>query len=552
MPKITGPVVGISFSTDAIHAVAARPGPGGEIQVTQVGSAPLPEGAIQNGMVYETVLLSAAVRALLSQLGITTRNAVLGLPSQAVIARSITIPPVPERERRALVGGEIDHLNVLPPGQVAFDFVPLAKTEGTAARGGEPILFFAAERAVVESYRTTAQEAGLRLVGMEPSDFAAIRTVYPALAEEMFALVISLGSFHTDLLFLRQGQATYSRRLDVGIEQITKATAASPTGSSGGWTMVDLGEPPGNADNLDTLIGGSVGQASDRGSTGRDNLVTEIERSLEYYQRTYGAADLETARLVLLPNDPDAMGLPAYAAAALEREVALVFPFEHVPLGGSNLPADLGREGGIVYAPALGLALGPLGGRFAGAPRINMGVEDAHVVRARQTPRLLAGTLGTSAALILTGVIGALLLAQRHKPIQNDLAMAKQDMLAVSQQEQTLLAERQRQRELVQQVRSEKISWTNVIRSLAKATPRGVGLTNVVTQGGTLSVTGETTTTGAVSTVLGLMNASPFFAGANLSSISSDPESQRVTFQINVQLRPPTGAGASGAPTESR
>jgi type IV pilus assembly protein PilM len=548
MPKISGPVVGISFSDDAVHAVAVRSGPGGEVQVTQVGSAALPEGAIQNGAAYETTLLSAAIRALLNQLGIAARNAVVGLPSQAVITRSITIPPVSDRERRALVGGEIDHLNVLPSGQAVFDFVSLTKVEGATLRG-DPILFFAAERPVVESYRATAQEAGLRLVRMEPSDFAAIRAVYPALVEEATAVVISLGAYHTNLLFLSHGQAVYFRRLDVGIEQIARPTALSPTGGSGGWTMVDADEPA----ETDTLIGAPLGQAPGHGSTARENLVSEIERSLEYYQRTYGvpAADLDKARLVLLPNDPALVGLPAYVAAALERDVALVFAFDHVQTGG-DLPANLSREEGLAYSPALGLALGAVDGRFAGAPRFNLGTEEGRALHARQTPRLLAGGLTASVALGLLGALGGFLLAQRHGPVREDLARARSELAVVSQQEQTMLAERQSQRELVGQVRSQNVSWTNVLRYLSQATPRGVGLTKVVTQGGILLVSGETTDARIIPTVLGLMNASPFFAGANLNSISSDPEDRGVRFEINVLLPPPSSpatvvAGASSA-----
>jgi Tfp pilus assembly PilM family ATPase len=201
-----------------MYAVAVRSLPGGNAQVTHAAHAPLPPDAIRpDGVVQAPHLLGAALRGMLEQNKIPIHTAVMGLPSRAVATRSINIPPVPPKVRREMVRGEIEHLNALPPGRGAFAFAPLAKPTGAVdapAAKGEPILFFAAEHDIVESYRAAAEHAGLRLVGLEPSAFAAIRTIYPSLVSAPLSLAISLGTAHTDLLFVQNGAPIYARRLD--------------------------------------------------------------------------------------------------------------------------------------------------------------------------------------------------------------------------------------------------------------------------------------------------------------------------------------------------
>jgi type IV pilus assembly protein PilM len=546
MPRVFGPVAGISLTEDAIYVVAARPTPSGA-QVIQVGAAPLPEGALDNGRVHQSELLAAAIRALLKTHAVSARAAVIGLPSRAVFTRTVTIPPVPARERRALVRGEIEHLNVLPPGKGAFDFVSLARVENAATRG-ESVLFFAAEHSVVEGYRSAVRKAGLRLVGMEPSEFAAIRAVYPSLADKPLALAISLGAYHTNLMFLKNGQAVYSRRLDVGIRQITvPELTMSPTGRIGGWRMVDYwGERP--SERLDSkaeqIAGDIFGETADSGRPAREMLALEIARSLEYYRREY-AAEIDDIHVVLLPNHGELAKLPVYVGAALGQEVASANPFEHAPAPGGLL-AHLSPEQSVAYAPALGLALGPLGGRFAGAPVLDLSVEDAAVVHARQATRLFAGALAASAALVVLSAAGTVFLAQRHAPIKQELQGARQELQFLTQQEQALLARRQQQRDLVQQIRSRNVPWINVLHYLAQAIPPSVGITNVAAEGTKLTVTAETKDAGMIPLVWGRMKSSPFFADADVTSITSGDAT--TTFQISVTLPAPAAGAAPTAP----
>lgn len=545
MAKVAGPVVGVSITEDRIYAVAVRPGASGTAQVTHVGSMPLPGGVLFGDTVRQAPELAAALRTLLANQGITARDAVIGLPSRAVITRTITIPPVPGKERRSIVRGEIDHLNVLPPGQGAFDFAPLARVPATQTRG-ESVLFFAAERAVVEAYRSVGKRAGLRVVGMEPSDFAAIRVAYPSLAEKPIALAVSLGSYHTNLVFFQNGQIAYSRRLDIGIHQMI-----TPDPSLESIEEIGHAKPH---DEWQEKLTERVNRSAERvvtevfgdklGATGavREVLALEVARSLQYYRRTY-QSEVDDVYTVLLPNNLDLAGLPMYMTAALEQEVHLVDTLEQVQ-ASDNLPQSFLQNDSVAYTPALGLALGSLRGRFASAPGFDLSVEDAEVVRARQAPRQFAGALAASAALLLVSATTAAFLARAHAPVKGALQTAHRELQVLTQQEQTLLAERQQQQDLVRQIRAQNVPWTNVLYHLSQIIPPRVGITNITTQGNTLVLTAETKDPQVVPAVLDRINASRFFTQANaLTSVTSNEE--KVTFQMSITLPTPSALAAA-------
>lgn len=586
MRKALGPVVGVSFADDQIRAIVARSGPSGTIEVTHVASAPLPPDTLDDRGVKDPVVLAAAVRLFLVRSGITARTAVIGLPSSVVFARTVTIPPVPATERRTVVRGEIDHLGVLPPGMGTFDYALLERAAGeetnssgsiplgngvapskngavassgmkggsTAASTGDTVLFFAAEQHVVEGFRAVAAGAGLRVIGMEPADYAAVRSVYPDLADERLALAISLGTHQSHLQFFRRGRPVYARRLDVGIAEmvVPEMLLVTPGGSSSngleemsaadpnlGVRLSGIGAaapaaPRDTADSIaDTLFSDKLGHAN----SARQWLTVEIGRSLEYFAREY-ASDLVGLRTVMLPNDLNLAGLPVYVTAALEQEVDFAYAFEHVRTPASIAP-DLLQEQGVAFAPALGLALGPLGGRFAGLPVFDLSLEAAEAERDRRAPHLIARGAIAGVAALAAGVGVSLFLGHQDAPLQQELTNSRPVLTSLTQQANAERADLLQQKNMVQQIRAENLPWTDVLRSLSRAVPPGIGLTSVTAQGpGALSIAGETTDPDRIAVFWGAMSNSPFFTGANVTAISRTTD--RITFQMTATLPPPT------------
>ena len=74
--------LGIDIGTSLIKVVEARAGKDGGIEVTALGVAPTPVGAIDNEIVVDPQAVGEAIRQLLAESGITTKRTISSVAGQ--------------------------------------------------------------------------------------------------------------------------------------------------------------------------------------------------------------------------------------------------------------------------------------------------------------------------------------------------------------------------------------------------------------------------------------------------------------------------------------
>jgi Tfp pilus assembly PilM family ATPase/Tfp pilus assembly protein PilN len=579
-------VVGLTFTEDAVRLVAAQQLPTGDVQIEQVVSVVLPPEALAERGIADFEKATDAVRSALSEVNGPIRSVVVGLPSRATIAHGLSLPTVPIKEQRALVRSEIDLLNLLPPGQEAFDFLIFPRPDDasppkdTAAKG-DAAFFFAAEQYIVEQFRAVVTEAGGRVTGIEPSEYAATRVAQGQVMNSPLALAVSIGAHHTYLQFFHQGLPVYARRLDVGAEQILpessmepgqaapqtsdpSSVATSPTASAETppaedalagigapatpWQLVGLTLPgmqsptASDEESADSPTGFMDVSAQVQGTTSRERLLSEIARSLDYFGREY-RIDTTDIAIILLPNRASLAYLSARAASVLEQPVHGASIEDAASLAPSvqQLTAS-----GSDYTVPLGLVLGQMGAQWAALPILDLGRDAAEAARARKVPRLLIGASAVGAVLVATGIAVAFTLEQQALPVRIELESTQHSLQGLIAEEQKARTDSMQQMDLVRQIRLQNMPWTNILRNVARAVPAGVGLTRVMVQGGTLGITGDTTDPNRVVQFWSHMNTSPFFAGATVTSIQRSEE--KITFQMSVVLPTETKDASAANP----
>ncbi|MGC4047856.1 MAG: pilus assembly protein PilM [Armatimonas sp.] len=552
-----GPLLGLSFTEDSVHAVVTRLDRSGQPEIVKAARTDLPHGLIAEHGIQDFDVLAQVLRRFLVDNKIESLPTVVGLPSRTVFARQITIPPVLGDVRRAVIRGEIDHLSLLPPGQGAFDYIPFDIEEENSTPG-EPVFFFAAEHSVIAGFSALIQDVGLKIIGVEPAEYAAVRTIYPQVATRPLALVISIGSGNTTLLFYKQGKPIYARRLDLGhshlivpevLEEqaetattdsmpIIHAPAAPEHGSVGIGSYSDFAGPTSFAEPFfdDT----SEQEPNSPWDTNRLHdaeharrmLVQEIGRSLDYFVREK-RSDLAQLHTALLPNNIDLAGMPVYTSALLEMDIELGDTLAHVT-SSRLIPADRRQEFGLAYAPALGLTLGHLGAGFEGAQIFDLMTEDASVVRARKAPGLLRNASLCAGALLSLGAGGFWYLTTQDIPVRANLEKSKASLATAQGQEKLLRTEQNQQLELVQEIRTHNIPWTTVLRVLSQTVPVNMGLTNVAARGSILTIEAETQYEDTIPVFGKQLQATGFFTNVLVDSTSRDKDKIRLTVTASL------------------
>jgi Tfp pilus assembly protein PilN len=184
-------------------------------------------------------------------------------------------------------------------------------------------------------------------------------------------------------------------------------------------------------------------------------------------------------------------------------------------------------------------------------PVFDLSLGDDYAAVGHRNPRLLIGAGAATAAIAAVGVALCAGIEARHRPVRDDLSAARQALSVVSAEEAGLRRAVTDQQELVRQIRSGNLPWTSVLGHLSRAVPDGVGLVSITAgDGRTLAITGEASGPDRVPAFWSRMTHSPFFIGADVSSITRSSDN-KVSFQMSASLPAAEQAAVTGGPQAS-
>ncbi len=149
---------------------------------------------------------------------------VFGVPGQSVFTRTRTLPPVPEFKVNQIVKYEIQQQIPFGLDQIAMDYQILDRS----AQGGYEVLMAAIKVEVVEKHLDVLKAVKRSPALVDVCPLAAYNWVKQAgglAVENECVALINIGAATTDIVIERGGQFRFTRPLNVGGNDITRALA---------------------------------------------------------------------------------------------------------------------------------------------------------------------------------------------------------------------------------------------------------------------------------------------------------------------------------------
>lgn len=292
------PLLGIDITPTEIRAIEIS-GIWSKPEIINADWLPLPPGSMFEGEIIRPDLVAKALTQLLASMQVTSRNVVMGVPTNKIATRVIDVPQVPENEFDALIQGEIKHQRILatPGGKYACHHLD---TRDAGGRGRPRVVLMAAELAAIQPYLAIANLAGLKLIGLEPGLIGLFRCAAAFDPEPKPTLYLMVGSTATELAIAENGPLRLYRRIDMGSRELLTDMA-----TIGQTDDLEIPFPPASAPQRTNLAGdveaperefsplenisNTAGQ-SDESSA--NQLLMELSRSMDYYYREYPEAKL--------------------------------------------------------------------------------------------------------------------------------------------------------------------------------------------------------------------------------------------------------------------
>lgn len=330
-------LIGLDLGTTGVRVVQVRPG--GTPRLVTYGALSVDSKVMQSESEADKQQLLAAIKKLLDDSRVTSRNVVAGLPSSKVFSSLISLPTMSDAELEKAISYQAEQYIPMALDQVKLDWINL----GSSSDANQvDVLLIAAPITLTERYLNVLEQAGLEVVALEPDALALGRSL---VATPDAAVVLDVGAASTDLLVVYQGQTRLIRSIPVGGENFVKA--AAQTLNLGTEQAMQFVFKFGLAE------GKLEGQVKKALSSQVDSLVSEVDKSNKFFLGHY--KEVKLAKLVLTGQASLVPDLPATIANSINIPVEIGNPW-----GRIEMPADMQQKAvGVAshFGVAAGLAL---------------------------------------------------------------------------------------------------------------------------------------------------------------------------------------------------
>lgn len=158
----------IQLNSETIRAAFAAPGADAQHPLQACASAPLPEGAVEDGFIMDREAVSAALKDLLAAPEFKrTRRAVLTLCSTQIISESVTVPVTPARQLGRLLSANMDLYFPVAVEDYHMVWTPVGPVTDEEGNRQLSVQLWAVPRALLTQYYALANGCGLSVAAVD-------------------------------------------------------------------------------------------------------------------------------------------------------------------------------------------------------------------------------------------------------------------------------------------------------------------------------------------------------------------------------------------------
>lgn len=271
----------LDIGSTAVRLVELRNQGGGAKALVKYAYVPLEGNISLSESKADQQKLAQIVTQLVKQSGIGTRHVAVGIPSSRVFTTVADVDRLPEGELAKAIPYQADALIPTPLADSKIDWALLGDSPQDKTK--EEVLLSSVTNKYVEDRLDLLESIGLNVIAFEPDNLAMARAL--ASPDAAPQLVLDIGRGATDLVILMGGMPRLTRSIPYGVEAIVRTAAQN------------LNVDEKQAEQFVFKFGMSKekleGQVLQAISGTIDALITEVEKSIKFFQTRYETQKVE-------------------------------------------------------------------------------------------------------------------------------------------------------------------------------------------------------------------------------------------------------------------
>ena len=314
--------------------------------VVNLGSATLPEDAVDDGTLNDPEAVGKAISQLFKNLKIKKKKIGFSISGYSVIVKKVNLAVMTEKELEEHIQSEAEQYIPFDIDDVYLDFQDLKTNEEGSDRTN--VMLVAAKKEIVDDYLEMLEGLNLQPVIVDVDGFALENTYEYNYPKDENVALVDIGASKMNINIISKGVSVVARDIVVGSRQLTEQIQNAFDLDFNEAEALKLGHIP---------AGEKQQQIEEIFSTTCTQWVLEIKKAIDLYHANN--ADEQLARLVLSGGGAKVAGLAEFLNNETGIPVELFNPFANMTVNNKKIDVDYLNTIGPEMAIATGIAIRP-------------------------------------------------------------------------------------------------------------------------------------------------------------------------------------------------
>ncbi len=338
-------VTGVDIGSAAIKVCKLQK-TGKGYTIMAIGSAALPEGSVEDGVLQEPEEVGKIIATLFNNLKIKNSKVGISISGYSVIVKKVNLEIMDQEELAEYIRSEAEQYIPFDIDEVYLDFQDLK----TGGENGErtDVMLVAAKKDVIDDYLDMLQEQKLKPVLVDVDGFALENIWETVTGSKENVALIDIGASKMNINILSDGASVLARDVVVGSDQLTEQLANSLDVDFDEAEKIKLGLIPveDQQQEVEKIFNQTCTQ-----------WVLEMKKAIDLYMANH--PDKPLRRLVLSGGGSKVNGLLSFIEQETGIDVVAFNPFEHMNFNKKKIDPDYIEAIAPEMAIAAGLAIRP-------------------------------------------------------------------------------------------------------------------------------------------------------------------------------------------------
>ncbi len=338
-------VVGVDIGSHAVKVCQLKRTDKG-YNVVSLGSAVVPEGAVDDGTLNDPEVVGAIISDLFKNLKIKNKKVGISISGYSVIVKKVNLSVMDNESLEKHIMLEAEQYIPFDIDDVYIDFQDLKTNTEDSDR--TDVMLVAAKKDIIDDYLGMLTDLGLFPVIVDVDGFALENTYEHNYPKNENVALVDIGASKMNINILSDGISVVARDIVVGSRQLTDQIQRTFDLEFDEAEELKLGQTP---------AGDKQQQIEEIFSSTCTQWVLEIKKAIDLYHSNHPEEPLN--KLVLSGGGAKVAGLIDFLESETALPVELFNPFENMQSSQKQIDPEYLNNIGPEMAIATGIAIRP-------------------------------------------------------------------------------------------------------------------------------------------------------------------------------------------------